>query len=203
MVSPHLFSLALRWYWFWFWFWLWRWRERWSVGARKVSEWRGRLSRSLSISPASPTERSPWSVRSGRWAKSSWSNQLSSWGQQSDYKKTCGGLNACRCLIVQEGTKMLHEKGLPFCFWICLAIKQNTSPLATCKEPGKVAHTWSKASEHSYIVSNIKHTSNWIFKRNNMFTLILVFSLWSSVLKADDGCQLCVFWAADQRGGYL
>lgn len=91
---PHLFSLPLRLYWYWFW--RWRWRERCSVGARKVSEWERRPSTSLPISPASPTERSPWSERSGRRGNSSWSNQLTSWGQEATSKRPhMNRLNAC------------------------------------------------------------------------------------------------------------
>lgn len=99
MNFHYLFSLALRWYWNWFWFWFWCWTLRCSVGAKKVSEWAGRPSTPLPMSPASPTDRSLWSEGSCRWGKSSCSGQLTSWGRSSDYKIDWTGFNACRYQI--------------------------------------------------------------------------------------------------------
>lgn len=72
-LSPHLFSLALWWNWFVLW------GETCSGAARKVSEWGERLS----VSPASPTDRSPCS--SCGWGNISWSSQSTSCRQQSYY----------------------------------------------------------------------------------------------------------------------
>lgn len=74
LYNPYLFSLALWWYWCWFW------RERYSIGARMVSDWEGRLLTSRPISSASPTGRSAGSERSSRRWKSPLSGQLTSWG---------------------------------------------------------------------------------------------------------------------------